>query len=1127
MKQRAMIGDLLGAPGPFYRSVALDRDARDPSAGRSFVLTPWLERGASEILSGLRPSSTRRAWRILGDFGVGKSALALAIVQALDPRLADPAMPLAKLADGMPRMYPLLLSGSRAGLADTLSAAIADALAATAGLDGATAETIRAETDPFDAVVLLRDALRANGQFDGLLVVIDEMGKFLEASGEAEGFDIFRLQSLAETASRSGDAPLGVILILHKGFQSYAEDWRTSRRSEWEKVAERFEELVFDHPLSHTAALLGSALAVNSAKLPAKVRKDCESAARRVRALGWLGPRNAAEEMICWPIHPAAVPVMARFFASFGQNERSLFGFAASEEPNSLRTYASVKRVGDGLYGTVDFFDYIASSFGHRLTARGGGSEWSRIGAVLDRASEADAVETAVLKTVGVLNLIDAPDLAATTDSVAACLAPTYSAAQTQDAITRLANGGLLFHRPGRTDLRLWTSRRVDLSRIWAEAEKQVDARSILRDLPRHLAALPIQSHILARRHSVMSGTSRRFALRCTHASSLSGYSGHADADGGVTAIICGNDEDRRLAEAWSIEATSEHPSLIALVTPPFTELGPQMLDLLRHRWVLTNAASLQEDAHAAAEIERGMADLEATLVGAIESSLGLRGKPPIVSIRKVHEGETSTLESPIHTEISELCDALYGAAPLVENELINRHSLTSAGAGARQRLIELMFAHAADPELGFKPGKNPPERALYLSLLRRGRIHRQEDGRWIVAPPPVGDDPLRLLPALEAMSGLLAGSTDRIPLNRFYTMVEAMPFGVRRGLAPLLLAVILVAAGHRVSLFERGTYCAKLDGAAFMRMLKAPEHFTLQWAALEGVRADVFERLAAILDKPAVESGIRIVVDPLLRFAVDLPFHVQHSVTLGKIAHDVRKALTSVRSPVDLLFVELPRACGSEPFGLESKAEPDRASEFAATLDLAISELRACYPRLLEAMRKDLLEGLGAANRIELGARATALNWRVKEQQLRTFVNRLADGGVTDDPWIESIGGAVIGKPPTRWNAADVDLWQARLADMVSQFMRVEAAAFGNGDCANNAVRISLTRNDGEERAVIVDTGNLNEAERIALQTAIRLGEDAGLSLDKLAALLSLKAMESGEEANAIPAPKTTQERA
>ena len=259
---------------------------------------------------------------------------------------------------------------------------------------------------------------------------------------------------------------------------------------------------------------------------------------------------------------------MARFFATFGQNERSLFTFTASEEPNSLRSFADMTPAGDIFYGIHHFFDYIASSFGHRLTSRTGSGEWSRIGSVLDRAGDADPVETAVLKTVGVLNLLDAADLVATSQSIAQCLAPEFSQSSALEAIDRLVRSGLLFKRPGREDLRLWTSRRVDLSAVWAEAEREIAAHEILRELPKNLSAIGIRKHILARRHSVRTGTNRRFLIRLTHAGSLASYGGHDDADGGVTAIICHNDEDRKLARAWSIEATTSHPELITLVTP-------------------------------------------------------------------------------------------------------------------------------------------------------------------------------------------------------------------------------------------------------------------------------------------------------------------------------------------------------------------------------------------------------------------------------------------------------------------------------------------------------------------------------------------------------------------------------
>lgn len=1114
MTRPATIADLLGRPGMFYRSVALERDAADATAGRSFVLTPWLERGASEILAGMLPGATRRAWRIIGDFGVGKSALALALVQALDPRVSEAGMPMRRLADeldGVPRMYPLLVTGSKDGLSAALSSAIEKVLADADLVDEASARTIRKFDSPFGAIVALRDALRATGQFDGLLIVVDEMGKFLEVSGEEHGFDVFQLQSLAETAARSGDAPLGVVLILHKGFQSYTEDWRTARRSEWEKVAERFEEMVFDHPLSHTAALLSAALAVDEAAVPAKVRRSYESAVKRVRAMGWLGPRKASGTAGSWPVHPAAIPVVARFFAAFGQNERSLFGFAASEEPSGVRAFAAETAVGPDLYGIHDFFDYITSSFGHRLTSRGGAGEWERIRSVLDRAVDADDVETAVLKTIGILNLLDAPDLSATGGTVRESLVPSFEAEDVDGAIERLIAGGLVFTRPGRPDLRLWTSRRVDLSSIWTEAEQQVDAREVLRELPRHLATLPVRQHVLARRHSVLTGTNRRFSVRFTHASGLAGYAGHGDADGGIVAILCGNGPDALIARAWSAEITAANAAMLALVIPPMSELGSLMVDLLRHRWVVSNAAALQEDAFAMAEIERSVTDLETRLVGSLELVVGLRGHAPAAELETYRQGEVFDLHVPLHSVVSSICDDIYYDAPRVENELVNRHALTSAGAGARQRLIERMFEHGHDPELGFGPGKNPPERALYLSLLRRGRVHRQEGGEWSIQPPLEGDDPLRLFPSLRAIEERLESDANRVPLSDIYGLIEGRRYGVRRGLAPLILAIKLVSAGHRVALFERGTYCTRLDGAAFMRILKAPEHFALQWVALEGVRADVFHRLALLLEQPPEESGIRLVVDPLIRFGVDLPFHVQHSSTLSPQARAVRQALSRSRSPIDLIFTELPVACGMEPFTPETKRDGEAAASFVAKLGDAIAELRSCYPRLLESMRDETLAALSAVDRASLAERAAAVGFRVREQRLRTFAMRLADTGLAEDPWTEALGGGVLSKPPMRWLDHDVEIWRSQMLELAGQFMRVEAAAFGDGESKRNAVRVALTRVDGQERAVIVDVDGLNESQTEAIGAIERLAAGADLSLDTVAAVLTLGLMKRG----------------
>jgi len=240
------IASYLGPSGPFYRSISIERDRYDEKIFSGYVLTPWLQRVGSEILSGLLPGSRRRAWRITGDFGVGKSALALALIRATDTNVGEQAVAsLSQLTEAvgakLPRMHSLVISGSRAGIADALSQALAQEVSRHGQLLGDDTAARIASLNPFDGVIVLRDALVASGKYDGLLIVVDEMGKFLEAaaSDPASG-DVFRLQELAEVASRSGDHPLAVLLILHQGVQSYQQDG-DARRSEWSKVAERFE----------------------------------------------------------------------------------------------------------------------------------------------------------------------------------------------------------------------------------------------------------------------------------------------------------------------------------------------------------------------------------------------------------------------------------------------------------------------------------------------------------------------------------------------------------------------------------------------------------------------------------------------------------------------------------------------------------------------------------------------------------------------------------------------------------------------------------------------------------------------------------------------------------------------
>ena len=112
-------------------------------------------------------------------------------------------------------------------------------------------------TNIFEAAT--RVIRRKGGQ--GLLLVIDELGKFLEyaAQSPAQG-DVFVLQTLAEFATRSEQTPLLFLTILHQAFEQYANKFAKSQQEEWAKVQGRFEDIAFVEPTEQVLRLIGSAI---------------------------------------------------------------------------------------------------------------------------------------------------------------------------------------------------------------------------------------------------------------------------------------------------------------------------------------------------------------------------------------------------------------------------------------------------------------------------------------------------------------------------------------------------------------------------------------------------------------------------------------------------------------------------------------------------------------------------------------------------------------------------------------------------------------------------------------------------------------------------------------------------
>ncbi len=921
----------------FTRAIHIRRDFRNLRYRLDgYQVTPLVRQAAGRIVAGLASGGAERAFSVVGPFGSGKSAFGLFVAHFLQHKPAGRrqllgslrvAQPDPLLPAEAPALLAVLVPGNNSSLRRAVLASLGDALDGqrlrSPALDRLRRRLDEAAGDPAldpgrvaELVAEAARLLHEGGQVQGVLVLIDELGQFLDyAARHDEERNLFVLQSLAEAAARSGDAPLLVVTILHQAFERYTLNAGPARRIEWAKVQGRFVDLPFQEPASQMLRMVAQALR------PAG--RDGLHAARE----GWAGRLAPAAEALglrpadigaaewrqivadCYPIHPTVLVALPSLFRQLAQNERSLFAFLHSDEPWGLRDVARGEAPAGELpaYRLTQLFAYVEASLGPSLFGRARGQRWSELAEARALLAAGDPLQLDVLTAVGAVGALErSSGLRASRAQVAFALRDDPDDAGVADALLALQGRRMLAYRQHRDSYIIWEGSDLDLDALAQEARRELGERAALPGLlQRHADTTPR----IARRHSYQFGATRTFAVRYVGAGELGAELALAAGfDGELLHVVPADEEELERAARWAEDpARAGEPGRITVLPRRVRELRDLLLDVAALRDLLDERAELESDRPARREVAGRLIEAQQALAQVIaETYEGAWG-------RWFYRNEAREVASArqIDELLSQAADATYPAAPRVWNELIVRRQLSSAAAKARRNLAEAMLGHAGEEGLGLRG--YPPERAIYESVLRAGGLHRPaQAGGWEIGPPPP-EDPLGLRPAWDAMGGLLeADSPEPLPLTALLAALEGPPFGVKAGLTPLLFVALYAARAGEISLYERGSYVPAPDIAAFERLLARPEQFGVRLSRAEGARQLVYARLAGALAPRALalpaQPALLAVAMPLLRLLNGLPAFSKQTRRVSWRAQAVREALREARSPDELLFERLPR---------------------------------------------------------------------------------------------------------------------------------------------------------------------------------------------------------------------------
>ena len=156
------------------------------------------------------------------------------------------------------------------------------------------------------------------------------------------------------------------------------------------------------------------------------------------------------------------------------------------------------------------------------------------------------------------------------------------------------------------------------------------------------------------------------------------------------------------------------------------------------------------------------------------------------------------------------------------------------------RRLMEKLLNNIDDINLSFTADEFPPEKSIYLTLLKKTKIHRVTNGVGILTKST--DETFDQL--WKAGEKFLASTKHKERnLNDFVTLLSNRPFKLKQGFLDFWVPIFLIVKTEDYALFNINGYIPNLTVEVFDIMYKSPHKFWVKAFDISGIKLEVFNK--------------------------------------------------------------------------------------------------------------------------------------------------------------------------------------------------------------------------------------------------------------------------------------------
>lgn len=956
-----------------------------------YIVTPNARQVADGIVNGFR--SGVHSYTIIGSYGTGKSSFLLALERDLMSGKQYELLNPTELSDKK-NFEILKIVGDYKELSVLLSQKLS--------VDGTTDSIL-------DELRNKYNKLKSKGKF--LVIFIDEFGKVLEhAAKNNPEYELYFMQKLAEFVN----VPTRNILLvatLHQNFNAYSRKLNEVQKEEWTKVKGRFQELIFVEPIEQLLYL--ASMQIESEHLSQNDNfQTIEALASLAKKTGFVS-QSFSENTACAlaPLEPFAAYVLTQAIQRYGQNERSLFSFLNARGRNSLSEFTGK------VYQLQCCYDYIYYNFYSYLKdANADSMQWSSMQVAIERVegqlweTKTDLVDAIkIVKTIGLLNLFGNASFKMNREETAMYANTALEIENSIALLNKLEQFKIIRYASYKFRYILFDGTDVNIEDEIRKAGLVVSRPLNFVDEIRNYCfkkVAPVKACYFQK------GTPRYFEYEVLGEGVDKTPVG--DTDGFIQLIF--SSRKKVLQETCKLSKNCEN-AIIFVCFRNTDELVSHLYQIEKYKYILSKVLIDKSDKVAINEINNLMEYEKVVLNKSICDGL-FAYNGDVTWIFKGEEREVRSLRE-FNQLLSVVCDEIYSQTPVMNNELFNRHKLSSSISSAKGKYLLALLNQSTEVDFGFPKDKFPPEKTIYYSLLKNTGLH--VDGEFADVPSNEG-----VMSLWNACEDFLKSTTFKArKISELIKKLCAKPFKLKQGFLDFWIPTYLYIKKQDYSLYgANGAYIPNINMEFFELLQKHPGEYLIKAFDITGVKIKIFNQYRKFLN---VEAMGRIKSDDFIETIK--PFFFFYNKRLNDYAKHTRKfnheqtakfrdTLAKAKDPEKTFFEDLPEALGYDKEALQN---PKKVEEFCYVINRAVKELRSCYSDMINRIEGRLLDTLGIDSYdypeyvIKIRKRFAYIKEYLLTDRLKEFYKHVMTEFDNRNEWYQSICYTALEQPLER----------------------------------------------------------------------------------------------------------------